>query len=132
MFLSEEWKKEKFRQRLAMKTLYITVEDACIEILPDDIVTLNEDLHSSQEEADTRLLFHASHAARNGYSSIVICSEDTGLSVVPSFSSHHSIYSIFKMWLTESHKVHQHNISRPTSRVKYMQMSPWVACLHRL
>ena len=35
-----------------------------------------EDLTSTQEEADTRLLVHASHAARNGSKAVVISSED--------------------------------------------------------
>ncbi|KAK3751112.1 hypothetical protein QZH41_016239, partial [Actinostola sp. cb2023] len=82
VFITDEWQKERFRQRLVRKTLYITAEENCVEILPTGVVTLREDLKSSQEEADTRLLFHASHAARNGYSSIVISSEDTDVFVL--------------------------------------------------
>ena len=47
------------------------------------------DLDSSQEEADTRLLSHAAHAARSRFVAIVIVSEDTDILVVClAFKSH--------------------------------------------
>ena len=34
-------------------------------------------LKPQQEEADGRLLLHASHAASEGFNSVLVCSEDT-------------------------------------------------------
>ena len=46
------------------------------------------ELFSCQEEADTRLLLHAAHAAQNGYDSVVISSEDTDVfALLLAFSS---------------------------------------------
>ena len=56
-------------------------KERCVEISPDH-VRLREHLRSTQEEADTRLLLHVSHAARNGYKAVVISSEDTDVFVL--------------------------------------------------
>lgn len=40
------------------------------------------ELSSSQEEADTRLLLHASHAAKEGYEAVVVNSEDTDVFIL--------------------------------------------------
>ena len=39
-------------------------------------------LQCKQEEADGRLLLHAAHAARQGYCSVVVCSEDTDVFIM--------------------------------------------------
>ena len=83
-FINEEWKKEKFRQRLNWITLLVTSEtctETCTEICEDG-VRPREDLRSTQEEADTRLLLYALYAARNGYRSVVISSEDTDVFIL--------------------------------------------------
>ena len=80
-FINQEWKKEKFRQRLNGITLLVPSEETCTEICEDG-VRPREDLRSTQEEADTRLLLHALHAARNGYRSVVISSEDTDVFIL--------------------------------------------------
>ena len=80
-FINEEWKKEKFSQRLNGITLLVTSAETCTEICEDGVRT-REDLRSTQEEADTRLLLHALHAARNGYRSVVISSEDTNVFIL--------------------------------------------------
>ena len=36
-----------------------------------------EELNSTQEEADTRLILHAAHAAKSGYKAVAVASEDT-------------------------------------------------------
>lgn len=41
-----------------------------------------EELKSSHEEADTRMLLHANHASQNGYQTIVIVSEDTDVMIL--------------------------------------------------
>ena len=47
----------------------------------DEFVEVAE-LTSTQEEADTRILLHTSHAATAGYRSVVIVSEDTDVLVI--------------------------------------------------
>ena len=61
--------------------LFTTTEESCVEISADH-VRPREDLTSTQEEADTRLLLHASHAARNGSKAVDISSEDTDVFVL--------------------------------------------------
>ena len=80
-FINEEWKKEKFRQRFNGITLLVTSKETCTEICEDG-VRPREDLRSTQEEADTRLLLHALYAARKGYRSVVISSEDTDVFIL--------------------------------------------------
>ena len=41
-----------------------------------------DELRSTQEEADTRMLLHAAHAAAAGYRAVVITSEDTDVFVL--------------------------------------------------
>ena len=40
------------------------------------------ELKCSHEEADTRMLLHATHASQNGYKTTVIVSEDTDVMVL--------------------------------------------------
>ena len=39
-------------------------------------------MKSQQEEADGRLLLHASHAANEGFTSVLVCSEDTDVFIM--------------------------------------------------
>ena len=64
------------RQSLNEKVLYVTFEEDCHKVTRDRAM-IEEELHSTQEEADTRLLLHAEHASRSGSKSVVIVSEDT-------------------------------------------------------
>lgn len=80
-FISDEWQKERYRERLADKTIFVTSEDHCYEI-SSGRAAAREDLKSTQEEADTRVLLHAAHAAASGYQAVVITSEDTDVFVL--------------------------------------------------
>ena len=75
-FLSNQWTDSHRRQRLNEKVLYVTCEEDCHKVTRDRAM-IEEELHSTQEEADTRLLLHAEHASRSGSKSVVIVSEDT-------------------------------------------------------
>ena len=75
-FLSNQWTDSHRRQRLNEKVLYVTCEEDCHKVKRDRAM-IEEELHSTQEEADTRLLLHAEHASRSGSKSVVIVSEDT-------------------------------------------------------
>ena len=65
-FLSE-WKTKEYSERLRRegKVLYVTSEKECWMITSERNDQVPE-LSSSQEETDTRLLLHASHAAKEG------------------------------------------------------------------
>ena len=82
-FLSEEWKTKEYSERLQGegKVLYVTSEKECWKITSERNDQVPE-LSSSQEEADTRLLLHASHAAKEGYEAVVVNSEDTDVFIL--------------------------------------------------
>ena len=80
-FIVGEWKKAQYRGKLQQKILYATVYDKCYRITSHGSVEMPA-LRCHQEEADGRLLLHASHAAGEGYQAIVICSEDTDVFVL--------------------------------------------------
>ncbi|KAG0718960.1 hypothetical protein GWK47_051476 [Chionoecetes opilio] len=65
----EEWKKPQHREKFEGKELYVTCEQLCFKITKEQWEEAPE-LKSSQEEADTRLLLHALHAAESGYKSV--------------------------------------------------------------
>ena len=68
-FMVKEWRRDKYRTKLTGEALFVTRESDCANIV--------EELNSTQEEADTRLILHAAHAARSGCKAMVVASEDT-------------------------------------------------------
>ena len=80
-FLVQEWKKQEQRNKLGSKILYVTCEDLCFKISQENWCEIVE-LESSHEEADTRLLLHALHAAESGYKSVIITADDTDVLVL--------------------------------------------------
>ena len=80
-FIVNEWRKECYSVKLAGKKLYATVAEECYKITSDGS-ELFEELESTQEEADKRLLLHAYHAGRNGFSTVVISSDDSDVFVL--------------------------------------------------
>lgn len=100
-FLTEEWKLPKYKDKLQDKTLYITCEQRCFMVTGDDWEEVPE-LESTQEEADTRLLLHAQHAAKQGYKAAIICSEDTDVFII-SLAMHSTIdISIYQKFGTKN------------------------------
>ncbi len=81
VFLVNEWKKEAYTEMLQRQILYTTVNDKYHRISAEGNHGVPA-LQCSQEEADGRLLLHADHAAREGYQSVVICSEDTDVFIM--------------------------------------------------
>ena len=65
------------------------VINLCFRLTRD--VTEEDDLKTSQEEADTRLIFHAEHAASN-VSSIIMVAEDTDI-ILLCLAFHKDIHS---------------------------------------
>ena len=66
---------------LREKVLYATVDDKCYKITSQGSME-EQALQCHQEEADGSLLLHASHATRQGYQAVVICSEDTDVFIL--------------------------------------------------
>ena len=75
------YKKKHQRDKLGGIVLYVTCENQCFKITKQNSVPVPE-LQSSQKEADTRLLLHASHAAESGYENIIISADDTDVYVI--------------------------------------------------
>ncbi|KAK3750403.1 hypothetical protein QZH41_005565 [Actinostola sp. cb2023] len=80
-FLCAEWQTDKYRQRLQQKVLYVACEEQCVKITQEQVQVV-DDLISTQEEADTRLLLHGAHAAKDRYQSVIIVSEDTDVFIL--------------------------------------------------
>ena len=78
-FLVNEFKKEKYKEILQRqrKVLFITTEEQCWKIKGESVEEVPE-LARSQEEADTRLLLHVSHAVQEGHRAFIVVTKDTG------------------------------------------------------
>ena len=76
-FIVSPWKKSTLREKLGGKTMYVTCDDLCFRLTRDEVLE-EGDLKTCQEEADTRVIFHAKHAAPH-VSSIIIVAEDTDI-----------------------------------------------------
>ena len=76
-----DWRKELCSVKLAGKKLYAIAGEECYKISSDGSV-LCEELRSTQEAADTRLLLHTYHAGRIGCATVVISSDDTDVFVL--------------------------------------------------
>ena len=82
-FMVSQWKMERCRKRLIENNivLYATCEEMCFKMTAESVECIDE-LSSSQEEADTRMLLHAMHISRYAYKAIVIISVDTDVRVL--------------------------------------------------
>ena len=87
VFLSEHWRTYKTCQLNGILNVFITSKETCRWLSPgstdDDVLECHDcaDLESNHEEADTRLLLHAKHAA-NTYDSVIIRSPDTDVFIL--------------------------------------------------
>ena len=79
-FLVESWKTEKNRNQLGYATLIVTSGEKSFKITKAEVTEI-EELTSSHEEADTRLVIHARHAAQS-FPEVIIISEDTDVLVI--------------------------------------------------
>ena len=86
--LLSEWKKPKCASRLRRRQLFFVCGEECFCLSSDDGIVVQalpeEDLFSSQEEADTRIILHCSHVARKFPTTFVIAvrSPDTDVLVL--------------------------------------------------
>ena len=84
-FLVNEWSSSMYADKIGARTLYVSHGSNCrkIEVVEGKIVScLVSQLHSNQEEADTRMFLHACHASSCGHTSIPIRSSDTDVEVL--------------------------------------------------
>jgi len=86
-FMVNEWRKDEYRDRLKGKILHATTNEKCSRITSND-ENDEQKLMCMQEEADGRILLHAAHAAKKGYSTVHICSEEK----TQIFSSWHYLF----------------------------------------
>lgn len=91
-FLVNEWQRSEYVPRFAgLGILYVTHGSECHMLVPGDKCINSvrvEELCTEQEEADTRVLLHASHMASQGYRCIIIRSPDTDIAVLACSFSH--------------------------------------------
>ena len=84
-FLLQEWSRDRYRHLIGNRKVFFTLEMKCFRLsVVEDKVSCDEilELNSNHEEADTKLLLHAKHAAENGERTIVIKSPDTDVAVL--------------------------------------------------
>ena len=77
----DEWRTERFRQKLGNKKLFATTEALFFRITSQASAEV-PDLQCKREEADGCLLLHAPHAGDEGYSSVMIRPEDTDVFIM--------------------------------------------------
>ena len=80
-FIVSEWMKAEYRAKLHNKVLYATANEKCYRITAEGSNEVAA-LLCQQEEADGRLLLHGAHASEEGYSGVLICSEDTDVFIM--------------------------------------------------
>ena len=99
IFLCTEWQRPEYAARLHGRFFFVTCETNCTRLTSTDgkVVMAEDvaDLCCSHEEADTRLLLHAAHAAHTGSSNIVIRSPDTDVPVLACTMSRHIPAQLF-------------------------------------
>ena len=84
-FLANEWASQKYLGKLNGKELFVTSRDKYHKIFARNSETSSEivfALECTREEGDTRLLFHANHAAVSGYEEVIIKSSDSDVEVI--------------------------------------------------
>ena len=79
-FLSEEWSKQEYAKRIGSCVMYVTHGNHCTKLVAIEGHTKATDeteLYTDQEEADTWMFLHASHASPLGHQRVAIVSSDT-------------------------------------------------------
>ena len=76
-----EWKAPKLNEKLNDKQIYVASEETCLHITKDQWAEV-AGLRLNQEEADTRIMLHAAHAAEEGYRAVVVTADNTDVVVI--------------------------------------------------
>lgn len=88
-FIAEMWSSKEFASELEQRVIFMNVGNKCIRICVRNGIVCKEDvdvLYTLQEEADTRMFLHASHASRDNQP-IVIHSPDTDVLILACYYS---------------------------------------------
>ena len=84
-FLSEQWSKQEYAERIGNHVMYVTHGNNCTKLVVIDgrmTATEETELYTDQEEADTRMFLHASHVSSHGHQRVAIVSSDTDVEVL--------------------------------------------------
>ena len=88
--LLQLWAENKYAACLFHRKLYVAVGETCFILTSNDGQSVLQsecaELSSTHEEADTRLLLHAAHAARDAPPCIVVRSPDTDVAIISCFA----------------------------------------------
>ena len=79
-YLSDDWKNPEKREKPGAKLVYVTCGEKCFRLSKDSVEEVDE-LNTTQEEADTRMLLHAKQAAAD-YTSVIIVADDTDVLIL--------------------------------------------------
>ena len=114
--------------RLCMSHVITFASDS--QVTSDD-VTEEDDLKTSQEEADTRVIFHAKHAAPN-VSSIIMVAEDTDI-ILLCLAFHKDIHSsVYVKCGTATRTRYQHLQSVSCPGLLCVCFSSWITFIYRM
>ena len=84
-FLSEEWSKQKYAEMIGSREMYVTYGNHCTKhvVIDGHMIAIDEtELYTNQEEADTRMFLHVSHASSHGHQGVAVVSSDTDVEVL--------------------------------------------------
>ena len=90
-FLQTEWSKQTYATMLSSASVYVCNGNECFKLSAENlnVKCCNvQELTCNHKEADTRMLFHASHAAKQGFKTVAIRSSDTDVAVLACGFSH--------------------------------------------
>ncbi len=112
-------------RNISTKELFVAFDGKCIRLTRNVCIEVPS-LNSNQEEADTRLILHAKHAAPS-CESVVVVSEDTDVLII-SLVFDHDIDC--NMWHTNQDEIHQCDKASTCFRRQCMQGVDWLTCIH--
>ena len=115
------------QEKLAKKELYTTCGTKWYKLTVD---TVQEVISSGQEEADTRLLLHAKHAATPHVKAVIISSEDTDVRILCISFAHAIPVPIYQKCVLQ-HQARYIDISK-TAGVLGQEVSKALLGLYRL
>jgi hypothetical protein len=119
-------------EKLQDKSLYVTRGEACFLFTKDHCAEI-QTLKTTQEEADTRMLLHAWHAAEEGYRAIVITADDTDVLILSISLSKKLACPLYQKSGTKNRTRYIDVCKLACSLGEDIcQALVWVACLHRL
>ena len=118
-FLVNEWASQEYLGKLSEKELFVTSRDKCYKICVRNSEILRKivlALECTQEEADTRLLLHANHAAVSGHEKVKIKSSDSDVEVI-SIALQHKIAARIYILSGTKHRMRLIDISEINTKL---------------